>query len=86
MTLAQAKMTKVMKIKGTIGSAVDMTELWPKLYICSKLSITGSNGKHVVDLQGDWGEGLYVLGVIIDAVREAHAHCHLEVSCDYEDE
>ena len=84
MTLEQSKMQKVMVVNGTFTDVKDLTELWFKIYPLKTLHIGGTAKNYTISFRGEWNAGLYVLGTVVDAVRQAKADCHLEVSADYE--
>lgn len=86
MTLAESKMTKKMVVVGTFTGVVDLTDLWFKICMFPKIELSGTQGNYAIKYRGDWDRGLYVLGIVTEAVRQAKASCHLEVNCVYEDD
>ena len=84
MTLEQAKKQKVMVITGTFTGVEDLTELWFKIYPFKTLRLGGAIGAFTIDFKGEWNAGLYVLGTVVEGVRQAKAECHLEIMADYE--
>lgn len=85
MTLAESKMTKYLTINGTFTDVIDLTELWYRIHPLGHTQLSGTVGKYSVRFKGEFHEGLYVLGIITEAVRQAKGNCHLEVAAVYED-
>lgn len=86
MTLAESKRTKMMSIVGTFTNVNDLTELWVRLYPLGEFRISGVENAYSISFKGEFYKALYVLGIVVEAVRQAKANCHLEISCSYEDE
>lgn len=84
MTLEESKKAKMMLIEGTFTAVPDLTELWFRLYHFGGIKLSGTIGRYSVRFRGTPHDGLYVLGVVVEAVRNAEGNCHLEVSCYYE--
>lgn len=85
MTLAEATKTKYLTLEGTFTNVDDLREFWFLAYPLGDLSLSGVEQEYKVKFKGEFYKGLYVLGVLIDAVRKANANCHLEISATYED-
>lgn len=85
MTLAESKKTKHLTITGTFTEVPDLTELWFKLYPMGNTCLSGTTGHYSINYKSEFHTGLYALGVITEAVRQAKGNCHLEVSAVYED-
>lgn len=84
MTLAESRKTKKMVIQGVLGNEIDLTELWFKIHFCEKIRLGGVDSCYQISFKGDFDKGLYVLGQVVEAIRQAHTRCRLEVSCIYE--
>ena len=79
MTLAESKMTKMMRVQATIGR-VDLTGLWFKICILPAVKVSHANGKTMLNFEGTIEDGLYVIKEIALACEATKSHFRLEVS------
>lgn len=86
MTLDETRKVKFMSIKGTFTEVNDLLEVWQLTYPLGELSLSGIKGEYSISFTAEFYRALYVLGAIVEAVRDAKADCHLEISCSYRDE
>lgn len=83
MTLAESKMTKMMKIVGTVGRC-DLAGLWLKICIHDGVKCYHTNGQTKLEYVGELDKGLYVLKEVMEACEVARCNCRLEISHYYE--
>ena len=85
MTLVESKMAKKMIIDASVTGYIPLTDLWFKICLFKKLNVSGAMGEYTITYDGDFNEGLYVLGKLVETIRNANADCHIEISGYYGD-